>query len=233
MASVFFLLAKPEFHSLTASYWVVIRNPCSTGMLLEWASGAVVVHPSPMREVRGLSPTGTRIFEFEWDARITWGWRLSRPLDETINQGPVCMHSEHQARTIKILQSLCVSHKIVETCRNQHAPKFSKGKWNDAPKAALTSLISGCDTFWEQARTSAKRHEQSTEWICALYKCSINQSSTKQATHFGMTTRRVTRYSESMTKCSFFTRSTKLRVSKLPLRSTSQLIKRVRYTRIL
>jgi hypothetical protein len=35
---------------------------------------------------------------------------------------------EHQARTIKILQSLCVSHKIVETYRNQHAPKFSIGK---------------------------------------------------------------------------------------------------------
>jgi hypothetical protein len=33
----------------------------------------------------------------------------------------VCTHSEHQARTIKILQSLCVSHKIVETYKNQHA----------------------------------------------------------------------------------------------------------------
>jgi uncharacterized Tic20 family protein len=32
----------------------------------------------------------------------------------------VCTHSEHQARTIKILQSLCVSHKIVETYSNQH-----------------------------------------------------------------------------------------------------------------
>jgi hypothetical protein len=40
----------------------------------------------------------------------------------------VCTHSEHQARTIKILQSLCVSQEIVETYRNQHAPKFSKGK---------------------------------------------------------------------------------------------------------
>jgi hypothetical protein len=38
----------------------------------------------------------------------------------------VCTHSEHQARTH--LQSLCVSHKIVETYRNQHAQKFSKGK---------------------------------------------------------------------------------------------------------
>jgi hypothetical protein len=37
-------------------------------------------------------------------------------------------HSDYQARTIKILQSLCASHKIMETYRNQHAPKFSKGK---------------------------------------------------------------------------------------------------------
>jgi hypothetical protein len=37
--------------------------------------------------------------------------------------------------------------KIEETYRNQNAPKFSKGKWNDAPTAALTCLISGCDTF--------------------------------------------------------------------------------------
>jgi hypothetical protein len=43
-----------------------------------------------------------------------------------------------------------------------------KEKWNDAPMAALTSLISGCGTFWEQARTSAKRHEHLIEWICAL-----------------------------------------------------------------
>jgi hypothetical protein len=69
--------------------------------------------------------------------------------------------------------------------------------------AALTSLISGCGTFWKQARTSAKRHEHSIEWTCAhtsvqhllktsqnigqapwafarmdmcAYKCSINQS---------------------------------------------------------
>jgi hypothetical protein len=61
--------------------------------------------------------------------QITWVWWLSRPLDETINRRPVCTHSEHQARTVKILQSLCVSHKIVETYRNQHAPKFKKGKW--------------------------------------------------------------------------------------------------------
>jgi hypothetical protein len=31
--------------------------------------------------------------------------------------------------TIKILQSLCVSHKIVETYRNQHAPSSQKENW--------------------------------------------------------------------------------------------------------
>jgi hypothetical protein len=40
----------------------------------------------------------------------------------------VCTYSEHQVRTTKILRSLCVSHKIVETYRYQHALKFSKGK---------------------------------------------------------------------------------------------------------
>jgi hypothetical protein len=46
---------------------------------------------------------------------------------------------------------------------------------NDEPMVALTSLISGCDTFREQARTSAKRHEHSIECKCALCKCSTNQ----------------------------------------------------------
>jgi hypothetical protein len=46
--------------------------------------------------------------------------------------------------------------------------------------AALTSLISGCDTIREQARTSAKRYEHSREWICALLKCSINQNQSNQ-----------------------------------------------------
>jgi hypothetical protein len=45
-----------------------------------------------------------------------------------INQYCCKIKSEHQTRTIKILQSLCVSHKNVETCRNQLAPKFSKRK---------------------------------------------------------------------------------------------------------
>jgi hypothetical protein len=40
----------------------------------------------------------------------------------------VFTHSEHQGCNIKTLQSLWVSHKIVETYRNQHAPEFSKGE---------------------------------------------------------------------------------------------------------
>jgi hypothetical protein len=53
----------------------------------------------------------------------------------------------HQARTIKILQPLRKS----QDCGNIQKPACTsssqKGKWNDAPMAALTSLISGCDTF--------------------------------------------------------------------------------------
>jgi hypothetical protein len=45
---------------------------------------------------------------------------------------------------------------------------------NDAPMAALSNLISGGDTFCEQARASAKRHKHFPKWICALYKYSIN-----------------------------------------------------------
>jgi hypothetical protein len=89
----------------------------------------VVAHPSPMQEVRGSSPVRDKDFRvrmrrpnylglvtlasFEWDDKL---------------RSSVCTHSEYQARTIKILQPLCVSHKIVETYRNQHAPMFSKGK---------------------------------------------------------------------------------------------------------
>jgi hypothetical protein len=46
------------------------------------------------------------------------------------------------ARTIKILQSLCASHKIVKTYRNQHAPRFEERKTGTERKlAALPSLI--------------------------------------------------------------------------------------------
>jgi hypothetical protein len=48
------------------------------------------------------------------------------------------------------------------------------------PIAALTSLISECVTFRELARKSAKRHEHLIEWICALYKRSINQTIVSQ-----------------------------------------------------
>jgi hypothetical protein len=57
-------------------------------------------------------------------------------------------HSEHQARTIKIP---AVSVRKSQDCGNIQKPAstkvLKKGKWNDAPMAALTSLISGCDTF--------------------------------------------------------------------------------------
>jgi hypothetical protein len=111
--------------------WSISPLFCTIVLLIVWlrASGAVVARPSPMREVRGSGPVRDKDFlvrmrrpnylglvtltSFEWD---------DKP------RSSVCTHSEHQARTIKILQSLCVSHKIVETYRSQHAPKFSKGK---------------------------------------------------------------------------------------------------------
>jgi hypothetical protein len=67
-----------------------------TGGRERWASGAVVARPTPMRNVRGSRPSlGTRIFKFVWNARITWGWWLSRPSDETINRGPVCVRIQN------------------------------------------------------------------------------------------------------------------------------------------
>jgi hypothetical protein len=76
---------------------------------------------------------------------LVWGSRFPSSYEVPNYSGPVilasfgwddkprssvCTHSEHQALAIKILQSLCVSHKIVETYRNlQRAPKFSKSKW--------------------------------------------------------------------------------------------------------
>jgi hypothetical protein len=62
---------------------------------------------------------------------ITWGWWLSRPSDETTNLSLVCARIQNikHALTIKILQSLCVSHKIVETYRNLNMRQSSqKGK---------------------------------------------------------------------------------------------------------
>jgi hypothetical protein len=82
-----------------------------------------------MREVRGSSPVRDKEFRVRMRrpnylglvTLTSFGWD-DKP------RSSVCTHSEHQARTIKILQALCVSHTIVETYRNQHAPKFSKGK---------------------------------------------------------------------------------------------------------
>jgi hypothetical protein len=86
------------------------------------ASGAVVARPSPMRKVWGSRPVRDKDFRVRMRrpnylglVTITsFGWD-DKP------RSSVCTHSEHLACTIKILQSLCVSHKIVETYRNQHA----------------------------------------------------------------------------------------------------------------
>jgi hypothetical protein len=90
----------------------------------------------------------------------------------------VCTYSEHQVHIIKILQSLYASHKIVETQKPACTKVLKKQNGNDAPMAALTSLISGRDTFWEQARTSAKRPEHLIEWMCAIqmFNQLINQN---------------------------------------------------------
>jgi hypothetical protein len=81
-------------------------------------TGAVVARPSPVQEVRGSSPVRDKDFRVRmrrpnYLGRVTltsFGWD-DKP------RSSVCTHSEHQARTIKIPQSLCVSHKIVETYR--------------------------------------------------------------------------------------------------------------------
>jgi hypothetical protein len=77
---------------------------------------------SPMQEVRGSSPVSDKDFQVRMRRSnylrlvtlTSFGWD-DKP------RSSVCTHSEHKARTIKILQSLCVSHKIVEPYRNQHA----------------------------------------------------------------------------------------------------------------
>jgi hypothetical protein len=83
----------------------------------------------------------------------------------------------------KTKKSNYVNEKIkyerkLQDCGNIQRPACTKvlkrQNGNDVPMAALT--ISGCDTFWEQTRTSAKCHEHSIEWICALYKRSVDQS---------------------------------------------------------
>jgi hypothetical protein len=93
----------------------------------------------------------------------------------------VCTYSEHQARTIKILQSLWVSHKIVETYRNQHAPNFSKGKmeWCASGSTDKSHL-----RMWHLLRTG--QHIGQAPWafdrmdMCAIkvFYQSINQSLT-------------------------------------------------------
>jgi hypothetical protein len=71
-----------------------------------------------MREVRGLSPVRDKDFRVHMRrlnylglvTLTSFGWD-DKP------RSSVCTHSEHRAHTIKILQSLCLSHKIVDIQR--------------------------------------------------------------------------------------------------------------------
>lgn len=54
----------------------------------------------------------------------------------------------------------------------------------------------------------------------------------KAITHFGTITNNVVKYSESRMKCSFFTRSAKLRVNKLPLVAKCNEIDKLKFTLI-
>jgi hypothetical protein len=77
------------------------------------------------------APSETKILHFIWDAQITWSWWLSPPSNVMKKpRSSVCTHSEHQACTKNILQSLCISNKIVETYRNQHLRRFEIEKCN-------------------------------------------------------------------------------------------------------
>jgi hypothetical protein len=99
--------AHHSLHALCASFWN--HGPGCKREL-------VVAHPSPMREVWGSSPVRDKDFRLHMRrpnylglvTLTSFGWD-DKP------RSSVCMHSEYQARTIKILQSLCASHKIVET----------------------------------------------------------------------------------------------------------------------
>jgi hypothetical protein len=59
-----------------------------------------------------------------------------------------------------------------QDCRNIQKPACTKvlinEKEKDALMAALTSFISGCDTFLQKAITSAKCLGHLIEWICEL-----------------------------------------------------------------
>jgi hypothetical protein len=95
-------------------------------------------------------------------------------MTETINRGPVCTEVQcvYTFRSSTHYKDPAVSvrwsHKIVKTFRNQHAPKFSKGKmwmmrqWQHWP-------VSSQDvTPFENRPELVKHHEHSIEWICAI-----------------------------------------------------------------
>jgi hypothetical protein len=70
---------------------------------------------------------------------------------------------------VKILQSLCVSHKIVETYRNQREPNFSKRENRyDAPMAA--PLESGV-FFWLPANNKFQQKQMPECALFAVLQC--------------------------------------------------------------
>jgi hypothetical protein len=75
------------------------------------ASDEMLVCLSPMQDVQGSSPFRDKDFQVH-----TWSAQLLGVGDCHILQmrSSLCTHSEHQVRTIKILQSLCISNEIVE-----------------------------------------------------------------------------------------------------------------------
>jgi hypothetical protein len=98
------------------------------------------------------------IFWKSRDAQVTW-MIYQHPVTAAIftnesrwddkPRSSVCTHLEHQARTINILQSLCVSHKIVETYRNQHAfrsrdeRKRAEKMWNMKYEIWMNNTMTG------------------------------------------------------------------------------------------
>jgi hypothetical protein len=70
------------------------------------------------------APSGTRIFEFVWDAqKITWGWWLSRPSDETINRVQ-CVYAFRTSSTH--YKDPAVSVRKSQDCGNIQKPAYTK-----------------------------------------------------------------------------------------------------------
>jgi hypothetical protein len=123
------------------------------------------------KRIQGSIPVKVKNFWVRQRCPITWGLWCSSPSNEPINQGSVLVHIQIKARTI--LQSLCVSYKTVETFGDLYSAYLAhlgnsrrngitsaanvlrRENEHDALTAALP-IIPGWDTFWDQARLSAK-----------------------------------------------------------------------------